>query len=463
MTSTAFVQKFRNGLQAFRTAERGHVAFTFALAVIPIMGFIGSAVDYSRANSARSAMQSAIDATALMLSKEITTLTTEQISQKATDYFNAMYHRSEVANIAITPTYTAGSNGQLVVTGGGTVNTTFMKVMGLQALNINVSSTIKWGNTRLRVALALDNTGSMADAGKITALKTATKNLLSQLKAAAANNGDVYISIIPFSRDVNVGAANYNANWIDWLDWDADNGDDVNVQTCTSTTTIKNGKVKKKCLTSTTWVPDNHNTWNGCITDRDQDYDTKATLPNPADASLPPTASSSLFPAEQYDACPVQMMGLSYDWTAMNTLVNQMNPNGNTNQAIGLAWGWQSLVGGGPLTAPAKDPNYKYNDVIILLTDGLNTQNRWYTDQASIDARQKKTCDNIYAAGITLYTIQVNTAGDPTSSLLQNCAGSPPDKKYPDSSKFFLLTSAGGMVTTFNQIGTQLSNLRVAK
>jgi hypothetical protein len=47
--------------------------------------------------------------------------------------------------------------------------------------------------------------------------------------------------------------------------------------------------------------------------------------------------------------------------------------------------------------------------------------------------------------------------------LLQNCAGSPPDKKYPDSSKFFLLTSAGGMVTTFNQIGTQLSNLRVAK
>jgi hypothetical protein len=226
-----------------------------------------------------------------------------------------------------------------------------MKAMGLQALNINVSSTIKWGNTRLRVALALDNTGSMADAGKITALKTATKNLLSQLKAAAANNGDVYISIIPFSRDVNVGAANYNANWIDWLDWDADNGDDVNVQTCTSTTTIKNGKVKKKCLTSTTWVPDNHNTWNGCITDRDQDYDTKATLPNPADASLPPTASSSLFPAEQYDACPVQMMGLSYDWTAMNTLVNQMTPNGNTNQAIGLAWGWQSLVGGGPLTA----------------------------------------------------------------------------------------------------------------
>jgi hypothetical protein len=71
------------------------------------------------------------------------------------------------------------------------------------------------------------------------------------------------------------------------------------------------------------------------------------------------------------------------------------------------------------------------------------------------------TCNNINAAGITLYTIQVNTGNDSTSSLLQNCAGSP--GKYPDSSKFFLLKSADAIVTTFNQIGTKLSNLYVAK
>ena len=29
------------------------------------------------------------------------------------------------------------------------------------------------------------------------------------------------------------------------------------------------------------------------------------------------------------------------------------------------------------------------------------------------------TCDNIKAAGIVLYTIQVNTGGDPTSTLLK--------------------------------------------
>ena len=65
----------------------------------------------------------------------------------------------------------------------------------------------------------------------------------------------------------------------------------------------------------------------------------------------------------------------------MKSLVDNMSPAGNTNQAIGLQLGWMSLVGGGPFTVPAKDPNYTYSQVIILLTDGLNTQDRWYTQR----------------------------------------------------------------------------------
>jgi hypothetical protein len=93
----------------------------------------------------------------------------------------------------------------------------------------------------------------------------------------------------------------------------------------------------------------------------------------------------------------------------------------------------------------------------------LNTQDRWYgdgsslgtSDDAKIDAREQLTCNNIKAAGITLYTIQVNTGGDPTSTLLQGCASS--------ADKFFLLTSANQIMTVFTQIGTDLSQLRVAK
>jgi Flp pilus assembly protein TadG len=461
MPTKTLYARLRQTLRNFRAARGGNVAITFALATLPIIGAVGAAVDYSRANAVKAAMQASLDSTALMLAKNAATLTDSQLQTAANSYFAALFNRPEATNVSISTTYTSVGGSQVVVNGSAQVPTTIMGVMGYHQITVGGSSTAKWGSSRLRVALVLDNTGSMSSAGKMTALKTATKNLLAQLKSAASANGDVYVSIIPFNKDVNVGSSNYAANWIDWSDWNDDNGYDVSSWTCTTTTTGKHGKTTKKCSTSTTWVPANHNTWNGCITDRDRDYDQNVTAPNPADASLPPGQASTLYPAEQYDSCPVQMKGLSYDWTTMNNLVDAMQPNGYTNQPIGLVWGWLSLVGGGPLTAPAKDPNYKYNDIIILLSDGLNTEDRWYHAQTPIDDRMYQTgngtgtCANIKAAGITIYTIQVNTDGAATSTLLQNCASNP--------DKFFLLTSATAIVTTFNTIGTNLSKLYVAK
>jgi hypothetical protein len=174
---------------------------------------------------------------------------------------------------------------------------------------------------------------------------------------------------------------------------------------------------------------------------------------------------TTLFPAEQYSACPQPMRGLSYDWAAMNTLVDNMVSSGSTNQPIGLVWGWQSLAGGGPFTVPATDSNYKYSQVIILLSDGLNTQDRWYGNgqdtSTAVDNRMYQTgngsgtCANIKAAGITIYTIHVNTGGDPMSTLLQNCASS--------TDKFWQVTSSSGLGAVFNTIGTNLTQLRVAK
>jgi Flp pilus assembly protein TadG len=432
--------------------RRGGVAPMFALAVIPIFGLIGAAVDYSRANSVRTGMQSAIDATALAMSKLAPTLTQTQLQQQATAYFNAMFNHPEALNLVITPTYTTSGGSQLTISVSGSVNTSFMKIMGKSSLNVGSTSTVKWGNTRLRVALVLDNTGSMADFNKIGALKTATNDLLTQLHNAATNSADVYVSIIPFVKDVNVGSGNNAASWIDWSDWDKNNG------TCKKGNNTVWANNQTDCLAvsgNPSWTPAAHTTWNGCVTDRGgsntptgQNYDTNANAPG--------GSQSSQFTAEQYSSCPQAVLPLTNNWSTMTTLVNNMSPAGNTNQNIGLAHGWMSLVGGGPYpTPPALDPNYTYQQVIILLTDGLNTQDRWYTDQASIDARQQLTCANIKAAGITLYTIQVNTDGDPTSTLLQNCAST--------TDKFYLVTSSSGIGTIFNQIGTNLSKLRIAQ
>ena len=373
-------------------------------------------------------------------------MTSTQISQQATTYFNSLFTRSEVTNVSINSSYTTSGGTQLLITGTGLVPTRFMQIMGFQTLTINATATIKWGNTRLRVALVLDNTGSMADSGKITALKTATNNLLTQLQGAASQNGDVYVSIIPFVKDVNVDPVNYSANWIDWTDWNAING------TCSRSRYTDQSTCQSRGYT---WTPANHNTWNGCVTDRGNSTG-PSTLNTDTNVMTPvPGTTATLYPAEQYSPCPQALMALSYDWSSMTTLVNNMSPGGNTNQALGLELGWMSLVGGGPFpTPPAMDSHYQYQQVIILLTDGLNTQDRWYTDQASIDARQSITCANAKAAGLTLYMIQVDTGGDPTSTLLQNCA--------TDATKFFLLTSSSEIVTTFQQIGTALSNLRIA-
>jgi hypothetical protein len=68
----------------------------------------------------------------------------------------------------------------------------------------------------------------------------------------------------------------------------------------------------------------------------------------------------------------------------------------------------------------------------------------------------KKACDNIRdAQNVQVYTIHVNTDGDPTSTVLQDCATS--------SNMFFMITSANQMVSVFQQIGTNISKLRIAK
>ena len=522
------VSLVRLAMRNFARADDGNVAIIFGLAVIPILAFVGAAIDYSRANAVRAVLQSALDATTLRLSKEAPSDTTTQLQTNAQNYFLAQFTPEQTkygaTNATFTVNYTSAGGTSVVMKASADVPTTFLSILGYTKIKVGSSSTAKWGSSRLRVALVLDNTGSMAQSGKITALKDATNNLLTQLQNAATSDGDVYVSIIPFVKDVNADPSSNNADWIYWgtlaqdpslsdnTSWDANNGTcsagnystrsqclansgcsisgynsqssctaagtcsnpgETTKSSCTGTQACSNSnyKTKSKCTqkggtwgygtwttgvwSAATWTPNNHNTWNGCVMDRGKpngpdsgNYDTNVVAPDA-------TNTSTLYAAEQYGQCPQAVMGLSYNWSAMTTEVNDMSPAGNTNQAIGLQLGWMSLVGEGPFTAPPLEPGYTYNQIIILLTDGLNTQDRWYSNQSQIDARETLTCSNIKGAGIILYTVQVSTDGTPISSLLQQCAS--------DSSKFSYLTSSDQIITTFNQIGTNLTKLYVAK
>ena len=60
-----FVRRLRDKFDAFSAAEHGNVALTFGLLLLPIMTAVGAAVDYTRANAAKSSIQSALDAALL--------------------------------------------------------------------------------------------------------------------------------------------------------------------------------------------------------------------------------------------------------------------------------------------------------------------------------------------------------------------------------------------------------------
>ncbi|HLL27302.1 MAG TPA: TadE/TadG family type IV pilus assembly protein [Xanthobacteraceae bacterium] len=573
-------------LRRFWSNKSGNIAILFGLAVVPIIGAMGAALDYSLANQNRTQMQAALDNTGLMLSK-LMPLTQTQLNTQGWQIFQANLGTVQTNVPQANLTINAATQGQLILDVSGTYTLGLGKVLSLVGMSptfaVSAHSEVTWGSSRLRVALVLDNTGSMSQSGKITALKTATNNLISQLQSAAVNNGDVYVSIVPFVKDVNVGPSNYTASWIDWYYWEQDSnnqsfgtcsksgyytkstctaagtcsvGGYTSQSSCTSggtcsisgyttqttcttagtcslsgyttqstcqaagTCSISGHSTQSGCTsagtcsksqytsqsqctghggtwtagrwtaatwtaatwTAATWTPAtwtfDHSQWNGCVMDRgsstgpgtssgpDQDLSAASATVEPNPATAP---DSTKYPAEQYSLCPAQaVIPLTYNWSSLTSAVNGMSPNGTTNQPIGLVLGWLSLVGGGPFpTAPAMDPNYTYNQVIILLTDGLNTQDRWYGDgfntSTAVDQRMYNTaggsaagtCANIKAAGIIIYTVQVDTDGSPTSTLLQNCA--------TDASKFFLLTSSSQIVTTFQQIGTQLANLHLSQ
>jgi Flp pilus assembly protein TadG len=144
------------------TDTEGNVAPLLALAMIPILGAISAAVDYSRANLERSAMQAALDSTALMLAKEVQTLSPADIQSKATAYFTSIFSGNQATNVTVTSTLTNPEPGSFVlnVKSSAKVPTSFSKVIGQSEINISAKAEAIWGIKKLNLALALDNTGS---------------------------------------------------------------------------------------------------------------------------------------------------------------------------------------------------------------------------------------------------------------------------------------------------------------
>ncbi|MEJ0074732.1 MAG: pilus assembly protein [Alphaproteobacteria bacterium] len=409
-------------LDRFPRHEGANVAPMFAIAMIPILGLTGTAVDYSNANAARTALQAALDTTALMLSKEADTLTPTQLNQKATQYFTANITNTEAQSIVVTPTFSTPVAGNFVlnISASASVRLRFMSVFGQTSIPISSSTEVKWGIKKLELAMVLDNTGSMAQSAKMTNLKTASHNLLTTLKNAAKKAGDVKVAIIPFDVTVKPGTTYKDEFWIDY----------------------GQNSISK-------------NSWEGCVQDRDKTGGGVSINNNVNDTTPVQGDDHTWFPAVQCGSL-VTLMPLTdvYDATSLQSLndkIDAMTPAGNTNTTIGLVWGWHALTSNLPLTqgaAPAPD----LDKVIIMLTDGTNTEDRWSTTQSQIDTRMQTACANVKAANIKVYTVRVI---DGNASLLQGCATNP--------TMYYDVQQASQLNSVFSSIAQQLATLRISR
>jgi hypothetical protein len=145
-------------------------------------------------------------------------------------------------------------------------------------------------------------------------------------------------------------------------------------------------------------------------------------------------------------------------YSALTGEVNGMVANGTTDQPLGFAMGWMTLTNSAPFSPGAMPSDT--TPIVIIVSDGLNTQDRWTGDgqneDTQADQREALVCSNMKAAGIIIYSVYVDLNGTQGNSApLQNCASTPGD--------YFDLTTSGEIVTAFQQIATQITQLHVSK
>lgn len=373
-------------------------------------------MDYSRAVTERERLQQALDATALFLAHEPKTATEVDLTQKARTKFEALFRTGALAN-APTITVSKGTSS-LTLRASSSVDTAFMKLAGVNNLALGVSTQVNNERNKIEIALVLDNTGSMAHAGKMDALKAAVSSLINTLNSKVVEPDDVKLSIVPFNTEVKISTALVSAPWLRW---------DV---------TLENPSFGAGRL------PPTQTTWQGCVSDRDQPFDIGAVAPS--DHFRRYVASVCHYNGLQ------QMEPLTTNLELVRARSNAMTPTGNTNIAIGLTMGLATLRSDSPFGATSSSAaNVK--KFVILLTDGDNTQNRWTNARNQIDDRLTLACNEARGAAVGIYTIRVIQGNEP---LLRSCATNP--------SMYYNVEDASQLTPVFQRILESIGGIRIA-
>ena len=128
----------RNSLRvrAFIFDRRGSIAIQFGLLAVPMIAFVGLAIDYSRAVAAREALKQVVDAAAIAGAR-LPATTSEQRYNAASKMLNASLATARLTGASAD---IQATNARVVVTANYTLKTGFMGILGTTELTVAAKS-----------------------------------------------------------------------------------------------------------------------------------------------------------------------------------------------------------------------------------------------------------------------------------------------------------------------------------
>jgi len=191
-------EQARRAIGGFRGNVRANVAIMFAIAVVPILGAVACALDYSMAVSIRTKLQAAADAATLAAISANSPLVATALNMSSdgsvsndttflTNFFQSSAPTSPAAAIQAASVSKSGNTLTATLSFSAQAPTAFLKIMGYQNLTITGTSTASYAIASfIDFYLLLDNTPSMG----LPATQSDIDKLVSGTQKYASTGGN---------------------------------------------------------------------------------------------------------------------------------------------------------------------------------------------------------------------------------------------------------------------------------
>ena len=197
--------RLRSAVLRQRRDISGNVAVSLSLALMPLLGMAGAAVDYARLVNEQSVLGNAVDSAALAAARDIDA-TLARRTAIAKRYLDAnVAARDALAGYTMQLSELKGQGGEVTglrLTATAKVPNHFLTIIGFETTDIASTAEVPVVSMPIEVALVIDNTGSMS--ADMPALKTAAAGFINSL-IQAENSDAVRIALVPYVGAVNPG------------------------------------------------------------------------------------------------------------------------------------------------------------------------------------------------------------------------------------------------------------------